>query len=74
MKDHELRAIADQVGRAIDVEEANAAELMRTADEFPGSPIADHLRRRAREHRVRGLELQGRLTAVVSAIRETGGQ
>ncbi|KQS66489.1 hypothetical protein ASG32_30660 [Methylobacterium sp. Leaf361] len=73
MNDHELQAIIDQVGRAIEVEEANAADLMRTVEQFDGLPVADHLRTRAREHRVHGLQLQARLAGLVSAIRTTRG-
>ena len=71
MKDDDLRAVADQVGLAIEAEEANAAELMRSADRLKGLPVADHLRALARERRIRGLELQGRLAGLISAIRAT---
>jgi len=74
VKDDQLQAVADQIGRAIEAEEANAAELMRLTDQSTESPVADHLRTVAREHRVHGIALQGRLAAVISAIRGTRGQ
>ena len=74
MNDQDLRAAADRVGLAIQAEEANAEELMRTADQFKGLPIADHLRALARERRIRGLELQGRLACLIAAIRATREQ
>jgi len=64
----DLHAVANKVALAVEIEEARAAELMRMADQAPGPLIADHLRNLARERRVRGLELQSRLAALMAAL------
>lgn len=70
----DLHTVANKVALAVEIEEAQAVELMRMADHAPGSLIADHLRSLARERRIRGLELQSRLAGLMVAVEKAPGQ
>lgn len=70
----EMHALADQVQVAIAIEEANACDLMKTASEFEGDPMAAILRDLARRHRVHTITLKARLAGLVAAIKTTRGQ
>lgn len=64
----DFHTVATKVALAVEIEEARAVELMRMADQAPGSLIADHLRTMAHERRIRALELQSRLAGLMAAI------
>lgn len=70
----EMRALADQVQVAIAIETASACDLMETASQFEGDPMAAILRDLARRHRVHTITLKARLAGLVAAIRMTRGQ